>query len=104
MPGLVDMHVHFLRQSMGSDTDPEFARLPGQLERNEDFAALFVANGVTSVRQMHDDAKLHDSRLNRTDSGWLGPTLYSTGPVTDGDPPDHPVARIVVTEASATAQ
>lgn len=101
MPGLVDMHVHFLRRPTGSDADPEFARLPGRLERNADFATLYVANGVTSVRQMHFDATLDDSRLSRTDREWIGPTLYSTGPITDGDPPDHPVARVVVTPEEA---
>jgi imidazolonepropionase-like amidohydrolase len=100
MPGLVDMHVHFLRREAGSDA-PEFARLPGVLERIADFATLYVANGVTSVRQMHAYGDLDDPRLSRTDREWLGPTLYTTGPMTDGDPPDHPVARIVVTPADA---
>jgi imidazolonepropionase-like amidohydrolase len=101
MPGLVDMHVHFLRRPTGSDADPEFVRLPGHLERNADFATLYVANGVTTVRQMHGNAALDDSRLGRTDHDWIGPTLYTTGPITDGDPPDHPTARVVVTPEDA---
>ena len=101
MPGLVDMHVHFLRQSTGSDIDPEYLRVPGYLERNADFALLYVANGVTSVRQMHSRPSREDPRLSRTDREWIGPTLYVTGPITDGDPPDHPMARVVVTPSDA---
>jgi hypothetical protein len=34
-------------------------------------------------------------------SAWLGPAIYSTGPITDGDPPEWPIARIVRTPEDA---
>ena len=101
MPGLVDMHAHFQRRPSGSDADPEYSRLPGYNQRNQDFAVLFVANGVTSVRQMHGHSVGDELSAKRSDPTWIGPTLYSTGPITDGDPPDHPFARIVVTPEDA---
>jgi len=69
MPGLVDAHVHL-----------EHFREPSLL-------ALFLANGVTTVRNMDGRPHLLDWR-HRTASGDLvGPTIYTAGPILDGDPP-----------------
>ena len=91
MPGLVDMHVH--------------------LESENDLL-LFIANGVTGVRNMwgNTDKKLmlglpdqltlqrwiHDGKL-------FGPTIYTTGPVMEGEPSFHPLAE-VFPSAEAAAQ
>lgn len=41
------------------------------------------------------------SRFRSTRHDWLGPAIYSTGPITDGDPPSWPVARIVTSPEQA---
>ncbi len=99
MPGLVDMHVHFLRRP--TDADEEDWRFPDFRDRNENFGLLFVANGVTSVRQMHAHPVGDELVARSLTGGWLGPAIYSTGPITDGDPPEWPVARIVRTPSDA---
>jgi imidazolonepropionase-like amidohydrolase len=98
LPGLIDMHVHFRRQP--SDSDAAFSRFPDYRERNDDMGVLFVANGVTSVRQMHGHP-VGDELVARSRGDWLGPTIYSTGPMTDGSPPIHPYARTVTTTEDA---
>ena len=84
MPGLVDMHVHF---------------------NDERDGVLYVANGVTTVRNMwgnpqtltwRDQAAKHDPR-------YLGPTIYTAGPITDGEPPVWPGSTVVHDAAEATA-
>ena len=63
MPGLVDMHVH--------------------LWDVNDFS-LFLANGVTSVRNMFG-GPLHLMWMkNIASDQMLGPNLYTTGPIVDG--------------------
>ncbi len=99
MPGLIDMHVHFLRRP--TDVDEEDWRFPDFRDRNENFRLLFVANGVTSVRQMHAHPVGDELVARSMTGGWLGPAIYSTGPITDGDPPEWPVARIVRTPTDA---
>jgi imidazolonepropionase-like amidohydrolase len=79
MPGLVDMHAHFLRQPDGTNTEPEFARLPGYQQRNGDSAAaLFVANGITSIRQLHSHTAGDELAKRTSDREWIGPKIYST--------------------------
>jgi len=98
-PGLIDMHVHMVRRPL--DTDPEEWRFPNYRELNERFGLLFVANGVTSVRQLHAHPVGDELRALSMGDSWLGPAIYSTGPITDGDPPVWPIARIVKTPAEA---
>jgi hypothetical protein len=98
MPGLIDMHVHFRRQPTEGDT--AYSRMPDYRERNDDEGALFVANGVTSVRMMHGHP-IGDELTARSRGAWLGPTIYSTGPVTDGSPPVHPFNRVLTQPADA---
>jgi imidazolonepropionase-like amidohydrolase len=76
MPGLWDMHVHF-------GGGPEL------IEENKALLPLYVAYGVTSVRDAAAD--LSDSVLRwRTEvaSGALfGPTIYTSGPKLEGYKP-----------------
>jgi imidazolonepropionase-like amidohydrolase len=80
VPGLADMHVHATDQAHG---------------------LLYLANGVTSVRNMWGWPS-HLTATERADRGeWLGPTLYTTGPITDGSPPVWPNSIIVDTAEDA---
>jgi imidazolonepropionase-like amidohydrolase len=87
IPGLCDMHVH-----SGSD----------RIE-----PALYVANGVTTVREMSGDPRFADW-LRRIDDGTLtGPRWYVGSRVIDGSPSPWDPALvpviIVKTEAEARA-
>src|SRR5262245_56672488 len=65
MPGLADMHVHVW---------------------DENDLYLFVANGVTTVRNMFG-APLHLDWRARIERGELvGPRIYTAGPIIDGKP------------------
>jgi hypothetical protein len=66
MPGLVDMHVH--------------AWLPADLLQ-------FLAYGVTSIRNMWGSPLQLAWRGQVAAGDRLGPTIYTAGPLTDGDPP-----------------
>lgn len=77
-PGLVDAHVHL-----------EYFDEPSVL-------GLFVANGITSVRNMDGRPYLLEWKRRTASSELLGPTIYTAGPILDGDPPardDHTVVR-----------
>ena len=66
MPGLADMHVHLW---------------------NTHQHALYLANGVTTVRNMWG-APVHRRWQARAEAGELdGPNVLSTGPLVDGSPP-----------------
>lgn len=79
MPGLADMHVHLAP-----------ARWPRHM-------ALFVANGVTTVRSTADAANGTRAlrEMVRADS-VLGPTIYTAGLHLDGDPPRWAESSIIV--------
>jgi imidazolonepropionase-like amidohydrolase len=99
MPGLVDMHVHLIRPAIPGK--PQKSSAASYAKENERLALLFVANGVTSVRNMWGHAeilKLNDHILS---GEILGPTIYSVGPITDGNPPVQAGSRVVVTEQEA---
>ena len=65
MPGLVDMHAHI---------------------ENEDALILFLANGVTSIRNMWGSPK-HLTWKKRILAGELtGPSIYTAGSLVDGPP------------------
>lgn len=81
IPGLWDMHVHIW------DADLAFP--------------LFLANGVTGVRNMGG----HPAELKRwlqelTEGKRVGPRLVPGGPVVDGPPPIHPDHSVVVESAA----
>ncbi|CAG0946538.1 D-hydantoinase/dihydropyrimidinase [Anaerolineae bacterium] len=89
MPGLVDMHVHL---------------------QDKNDLILLAANGVTTVRNMwgNTDVML---RLGMPDQLQLreqikqgklfGPTIYTTGPVMEGDPSNHPLMSVFRTPQEA---
>jgi len=74
IPGLWDLHVHTLWDASLTET----------------FLPLFVANGVTGVRDMGGVPELAADWPGRVASGELfGPRIVSPGPILDGDPPLH---------------
>ena len=69
MPGLIDAHVHYDNDYMGP---------------------MFLAAGVTSVRNMRGYAD-HRDRIKRLENKTLdGPWIESTGPIFDGEDPNIP--------------
>ena len=66
IPGLVDAHVHLLGEAAASDL------------------ALYLANGVTTVRNMYGEPYHLRWRADIARGARVGPTLYTTGPFTDG--------------------
>ena len=77
IPGLWDMHVH----SAGGAGAPWVENI---------FYALYVANGVTGVRDMGGDLKLLEERRKRIDAGQLlGPRMVMVGPFLDGRKEDE---------------
>ncbi|HEX6250833.1 MAG TPA: amidohydrolase family protein [Gemmatimonadaceae bacterium] len=78
LPGLIDAHVHL-----------EYVDDPGVL-------ALFVANGVTTVRNMDGRPYLLEWKRRISAGELTGPAIYTAGPILDGDPPlrdDNTVVR-----------
>lgn len=69
MPGLADMHVH-----LNIDPDPDFMR-------------LFLAEGVTSVRNLNGLPEHLEWKKEVNSGERIGPTIYTSGPVIAG-PPD----------------
>jgi imidazolonepropionase-like amidohydrolase len=66
LPGLADMHVHI---------------------SSEDEFLLFLANGVTTVRDMWGNAERLSWRAAIERGDILGPAIYTSGPIIDGNPP-----------------
>jgi imidazolonepropionase-like amidohydrolase len=66
MPGLVDMHVHIA---------------------SEDEFLLFLANGVTAVRDMFGHSACLEWRDAIEKGNMLGPTIFVSSPIIDGNPP-----------------
>lgn len=80
MPGLADMHVHLW---------------------NTEHLTLFLANGVTLVRNMWG-APMHLAMAEQLASGEVfGPALMTAGPLMDGTPPIWPQSTVVDTEEQA---
>ena len=66
LPGLCDMHVH---------------------NWYEEEHALFLANGVTTIRNMWGSPQHLRWAKAITEGGRSGPDLHTTGPILDGSPP-----------------
>lgn len=80
MPGLAEMHAH--------------------LTREEDLA-LYLARGVTTVRNMWG-TPMHLAWRERIAKGeLLGPRIVTAGPIVDGDDPVHDGSLVVRSEAEA---
>jgi len=80
MPGLVDMHAHVME---------------------EDQLILFIANGVTTVRNMAGSTEHLAWREKISQGDLVGPTIHTAGPIIDGDPPEWPESTIVATPEQA---
>lgn len=84
IPGLWDMHVHTLPQS----TRPRALTT---------FLPLFVANGVTGVRDMGSEpGALAAARTRIARDGLVAPRLVAAGPILDGARPQWPKISIAV--------
>jgi imidazolonepropionase-like amidohydrolase len=82
LPGLVDLHVHH---------PPATA-----IGQRELFALLFLAHGVTSIRDVGTfDVSLASHRRAIDSGARPGPRSFSCGAILDGDPPAWPGARVV---------
>lgn len=73
IPGLWDMHVHF----GGGDT---------LIEENKNLLPLYVAHGITAVRDAAADLSTHVFRWRDeiAKGQLLGPTLFTSGPKLEG--------------------
>ena len=80
IPGLADMHVHI---------------------SNLDEFLLFIANGVTTVNNMFGYKECLAWRTDIERGDILGPTIYTSGPIIDGNPPFIEGSTVVETAAEA---
>jgi imidazolonepropionase-like amidohydrolase len=80
MPGLADMHVHTWR---------------------DDDLSMFVAAGVTTIRNMWGIEQHLRWRSQIARGERLGPTIITAGPLIDGDPPDWPGSTVLTNPADA---
>lgn len=81
IPGLWDMHVHFTR------VDTTFP--------------LFIANGVTGVRNMGGELdQLVRWRADLAAGKLIGPRIVACGPIVDGPPPAAHGPTVVVKDAA----
>jgi imidazolonepropionase-like amidohydrolase len=101
VPGLVDAHVHFMRPMPApSDSASDTSRIVGSsspafAKENEAFAREFVRNGVTTVRNLWGHPEIDTLAQAIARGALTGPTIYSTGPLTDGAPPVWMGSRVV---------
>jgi imidazolonepropionase-like amidohydrolase len=85
MPGLVDMHVHL-----------EYFDRDAQL-------LLFLAGGVTTVRNMDGRPSILEWRKRVVDGSLLAPTIFTAGAILEGKPPARNDNRVIETAAQAEA-
>jgi imidazolonepropionase-like amidohydrolase len=77
VPGLADMHVHL-----------EHFETPAYLQ-------LFLVYGVTSVRSMDGRPHILDWKRQAESGALPSPSIYTAGPLLDGDPPVRPDNTVV---------
>jgi hypothetical protein len=89
IPGLWDMHVH----ARGT---------PALLSDNEAWLTLYIANGITGVREMGGDyvETVFRWRAETAKDERLGPRILSSGPKVEGPKPKLP-GSFAVTDSSA---
>jgi imidazolonepropionase-like amidohydrolase len=92
IPGLWDMHVHFRG---GPALTPD----------NEASLSVFLANGITGVREMGGDIAetVFRWRAEIANGARLGPRILTSGPKLDGPKPAWPGSIPVTDPASARA-
>ena len=83
MPGLADMHTHTWGEA--------------------DFV-LFIANGVTTIRNMWGTDLQLAWREGIANGTVVGPTIYTAGPLIDGSPPIWNSSKVVMTREEAEAE
>src|SRR5258707_18399 len=89
IPGLWDMHVHLVFGDW----------FPGAQDIS---LPLFVANGVTGVRDMGSELDIVQSWRNEIEAGRLiGPRIYTPGPMLDGAKPRFPSSAAIATPEDA---
>jgi imidazolonepropionase-like amidohydrolase len=104
IPGLWDMHVHSVQPAAADIAHPSIAAQDWHLP-------LFLAYGVTGVRNMNDGTGDVTLELTNTLKHQLAdrsrrgpPRFFSAGPAVDGDPPLGFTRKVVVrTSAEARA-
>ncbi|MEO5859786.1 MAG: amidohydrolase family protein [Pyrinomonadaceae bacterium] len=92
IPGLWDMHVHYFNNFSRIGTD-----------NKESYGPLFLANGVTGIRDMAsdlDDRTKAKSWAAAMATGAAGPRVVVGSNILDGDPPFMP-GMFVVKDADA---
>ena len=89
IPGLWDMHVHLVFGNW----------FPGAQDIS---LPLFVANGVTGVRDMGSELAIVQKWRNDIEDGQLlGPRILSSGPMLDGPKPRFPSSIAITTPEDA---
>jgi imidazolonepropionase-like amidohydrolase len=89
IPGLWDMHVHLVFGDWFPDAQE--ISLP-----------LFVASGVTGVRDMGSELDIVQAWRNEIEAGRLiGPRIYTSGPMLDGPKPRFPSSVAIATPEDA---
>lgn len=83
MPGISDMHVHI---------------------RNKSELISYLAHGVTTVLNMRGTPQILQLQKEVSAGKTLGPTIYTTGPLVDGDPPIWSGSGTVVVTNAADAR
>lgn len=87
-PGLIDMHVHY---------PPAVA-----IGNRELWSLLFLAHGVTSVRETGSvDGRIFEVRAAIERGDAPGPRIFACGEILDGRPPTFPSNRVVTTVRAA---
>ncbi len=81
MPGLIDMHVHIREAEL----------------------SVYVANGITSVRNMWGYSSLPEIMRQVESGAVVGPTIYSASPGLDGPPGYWPQTQVIDDPARADA-
>lgn len=81
LPGLADMHVHLME--------------------GDAYFPLFLANGVTTVRNMAGGPDVAELRDRVKNGDLIGPTIYTAGPILDGFPPVWEGSDVVTTVEQA---
>lgn len=80
LPGLTDLHTHIF---------------------DADEMLLYLANGVTTIRNLHGTATHLRWRESLRKNELLGPRLFTAGPIVDGDPPARATNKVVRTADEA---
>src|SRR6202140_4259218 len=89
IPGLWDMHVHLVFGDWFPDAQDISLK-------------LFVANGVTGVRDMGSELDIMEGWRNEIEAGRLiGPRIYTPGPMLDGQKPRFPSSMAIATPNGA---